>query len=317
MLISLRSALAEIGEPVHSPLGLRSSFGRRLLPSLRTAIAGMNNPRVEQWQKVGLALWSENTTLSEKAQGVTTDGHRWYVCSNEMKGVVAFDNSKNRVATYLPSPAIFNQMRADAGSPEDWQPHFGAPNHHQGWIYVAIQAPHGVWRFRVDHTQQEWRKADRLEDGNLFAWCAVHPVTGVLYTCNFDRPTHLRSYKYNTDTLTYRPNDNIELGRTSLDLDKVQGGTFTSRGRLLLVRWSFNAVFCFSSLNGHCFGALKLGNFGSNSMIGSEVEGITVRNWSFDGVSAHIHILELDKDAGNPADDFYLHSYQVPDPDRL
>jgi hypothetical protein len=114
-------------------------------------------------------------------------------------------------------------------------------------------------------------------------------------------------------TLTYRPGDDIKIGPVPLDLDNVQGGTFTANGRLILVRSDFNAVFCFSSLNGHCFGAKELGDFGSD---GSEVESVTLRSWQFAGVSAQVHILELDNDWPSK-DDFYLHSFQLPDPERL
>jgi hypothetical protein len=76
-------------------------------------------------------------------------------------------------------------------------------------------------------------------------------------------------------------------------------------------------VFCFSAFNGHCFGAQKLGDFGST---GSEVESVAVRPFWLEGASgpAHVHIMELDNDAATEgSDDLYLHSYCVPDPERL
>jgi hypothetical protein len=79
------------------------------------------------------------------------------------------------------------------------------------------------------------------------------------------------------------------------------------------VRSDFNAVFCFSSLNGHCFGARQLGDFGSG---GSEVESVRLRSWKFAGIPAQVHILELDNDWPSK-DDFYLHSFQLPYPERL
>jgi hypothetical protein len=189
-----------------------------------------------------------------------------------------------------------------------WQPHFGAPAWHGGAIWVPVQGPRGVWRVRADASGQTWQKAVELPDDDLFPWCDVHPVTGVLYTSNYGRSNKVRAYDASGADLVRRPDDDITLGNAPLDLDRVQGGFFTERGRLLLVRCDFNAVFCYSSLNGHCFGAKTLGDFGSN---GSEVESVTVRTWKFGSATATVHILELDNDWPS-GDDFYLHSYQVP-----
>jgi hypothetical protein len=132
-----------------------------------------------------------------------------------------------------------------------------------------------------------------------------------LYTCNFDTPDRLLAYE--RESLGRRPADDIRLGASPIYVDRIQGGVFTAHGRVILTRSDYNAVFCFSSLNGHCFGAKKLGDFGSD---GSEVEGVAVRAWQFDGTRAEVHILELDNDVVS-GDDFYLHSFQVADPGGL
>lgn len=113
MRISLRRLLSGIGKPSHSPFGLWSSFGGRILPSLRSAIAGMSNPRVREWREVGTALHKP----LENPQGVATNKIRWYVSSNGERNIIAHDNHVRRV--YTPSVAIFEHMRADAGSPDD------------------------------------------------------------------------------------------------------------------------------------------------------------------------------------------------------
>jgi hypothetical protein len=328
MSVSVKQRLAAIGEPARLPLWLRGSFGLRTPRSLRVAIDGMTDPGVDQWYEVGVALSEENTDLSHEAQGITTDGTYWFVCSNNTKQVVSIDNAANHVATFSPAPAIRMQMWADAGHPDadtddngivefsdDFDPHFGPPSFHGGWIYVPIQSPRGVWRFSLNGGEQLWQMASSLPDGDLFPWCAIHPVTGMLYTCNFTEPLFLRAYDPTPTALVYSPGDDIRLGSSPIDLDKVQGGVFTAHGRLILVRSSFNAVFCFSSLNGHYFGAKMLGDFGSNF---SEVEAVTIRSWQFDGVPAHVHIFELDNDYIPPdVDDFYLHSFRVLAPSLL
>ncbi len=286
----------------------------------------MTDPLIAEWDHVGVALFSENSALSEEAQGATTDGARWYVCSNNTKQVVAFDGAAHRVAAYTPNPTVIAGMWEDAGAPRLFgapllNPHFGAPAHHQGWIHVPVQNPHGVWRIRVDGGEQAWAKASYpLPDDDLFPWCAVNPVTGVLYTCNFRRPHEILAY--DRLTLVHRPTENIAIQTISVDVppfgtlslpDHVQGGVFTNRGRLILVCSDGNAVFCFSALNGHLFGAKKLGDFSSS---GSEVESVTLRRWRFGEIAAQVHILELDNDWPDK-DDFYVHSFRVPEPDRL
>ena len=335
-MFSLRSALAAIGEPAHLPLAIPSSFGRRMPASLRQAMDGMTDPAIGQWHKVGVALSSENTQLSEEAQGAATDGARWYVSSNKLKGVVAFDDAGNRAGTFRPTDALIQTMWEDAGSPAPppglsqitpkwlaamaggtWAPHFGAPGVFDGWVHVPVQGPRGVWRFRVDGTDQKWKIAAVLPtDANfasddLFPWCAVHPVTGLLYTCNYGTPDRLMAY--HRETLQRQPAGDFRIGPAPIFIDRIQGGVFTAHGRLILVRSDYNAVFCFSSLNGHCFGAKALGDFGSD---GSEVESVAVRSWQFDGTRAEVHILELDNDLPS-GDDFDLHSFQVPDPGKL
>lgn len=302
-MASLRQGLAGIGVPFTEPVAVRGSFGGRTPSSLRKAIAGMSDPHLEQWTRIGVALQEENTALSEEAQGVTTDGSWWYVCSNNSKSVVRFDDAANRAQTYVPPPQVLQQLSPDT--------HYGAPGYFEGRIYVPTQGPHGVWRFTVDGQSHAWAAASSLPDDDLFPWCAVHPATGVLYTCNYAEPKALRAY--DRVTLDRRPGDDVALGATPLHLDKVQGAVFTPCGRLLMVRWSYNAVFVFSSLNGFCFGARTLGDYGS---VGSEVESVTLRGWQIGGTPTPVHVMELDNDWPDE-DDFYLHSYWVPDPESL
>jgi hypothetical protein len=328
--LSLRAALAGIGEPTDVPLAIQRTFGQRAPRRLRTAVAGMSEPGIGRWTHVGDALRFENTDLASEAQGATTDGRYWYICSNTFKVVKALDGAKS-VHTYKPTETIVNQILKDAskriikpfppgggGALPPPHPlagqHFGAPAWRAGWLLVPVQHPYGVWRCRTDGDGQTWRKAaEPLPDNDLFAWCDIHPVTGVLYTSNYGKPKVLLAY--DADTLARRPADDIPLRVAPLTLDDVQGGCFTDRGRLLLVRCKGNAVFCYSSLNGHCFGAQSLGDYNST---GSEVESVTIRPWQFGNAPATVHILELDNDyIPFDADDFYLHSYQVPHPERL
>jgi hypothetical protein len=263
-------------------------------------VCGMSDPAVADWYKVGVAFSSENTDHSQKAQGVTTDGAAWFLSSNGSK----------TIRKYGPGATLLGQIAVPQGKQGG---HVGAPGCFGGWIYVPIQWPHGVWKATTDLASEQWLPADTRD--NRFSWCDVNPLNGRLYTSMFDISSGQKAilFAYDRDTLARRPEDDIVLGPTSLYLDHIQGGVFTVRGRVILSRSDPNAIFCFSALTGHCFGALHLGNFGSTD---SEVEGVTVRAWQFGGTQAQVHVLELDNDWSSKSDS-YLHSFHVPDPERL
>jgi len=142
----------------------------------------------------------------------------------------------------------------------------------------------------------------------------VNPLNGRLYASQIDIPQGGLLFAYDRNTLQRRFEDDIQLGPTPIPLTSIQGGVFTPRGRLLLVKSDENAVFAFSARTGYNFGAKVLGDFGSAM---SEVESVTFRQWQFDGgVRAPVHILELDNDIFSK-DDAYLHSFSVPNPDLL
>jgi hypothetical protein len=296
-MLSLRQSLAGIGEPKTVPFSLRESFNKRTPSSLKTTMLGMTNPQVNDWQFIGENGKIEDSKYSEEAQGCTNDGTYWYLCSNHTKSVLRWSDKLE----IIPSGDV------PRFSPDC---HYGAPRYYDGWIYVPLQDPRGIWKFATDLSSQYWVAATELPDGDLFAWCAVYPVNGLLYTCNFTNPSHLRAY--DRDSLARYPNDDIPLG---YNINHIQGGLFTPFGRVILVSGDsdeYNNIFCFSAFNGHCFGAKALGDYGSTS---SEVESVTYAPSSVGGQLASIHVMELDNDAD--CDDVYLWAYSVPNPDLL
>ena len=215
-MVSLRKVLGGIGEPAKLPLGLWSSFGHRAPHSLRTALDGMADPGVGAWHELGIAFASENNMDSHEAQGMATDGTNWYLCSNGSKRIIIYDQHWNRLFTVSPIDTVWDAMRNDAGQPsEDWghgeeNPHFGALCVHDFVLYVPVQGPRGVWRLDTKTASQTWLKpfalpkdGSPLPENDMFAWCAVHPVTGRLYTSNFRHPKTL--YAYDRNTLQYLP----------------------------------------------------------------------------------------------------------------
>ncbi|MFN2495748.1 MAG: hypothetical protein ABR608_07560 [Pseudonocardiaceae bacterium] len=263
-------------------------------------VTGQSDPEVGRWRKVGVALTVENTDYSHEAQGVTTDGGAWYLVSNGSK-VLRKMNDRAGLIREVAIP----QGRAGA--------HVGAPGYYDGWVYVPVQGPYGVWRATADLSRSEWFP---LAVGalDLFPWCAVNPLNGRLYTSdsNIAKRRTPVLFAYDRNTMERRPEDDIRLTPGPIPLESVQGGHFTPRGRVLLCGSGPNRVHCFSTLTGHCFGSQNLGDFGS---FASEMESVTVRPWQFGDTPAPVHLLELDNDW--PTDDCYLHSYWVPQPDLL
>ncbi len=254
---------------------------------------GMTDPGVGSWTKTGVAFSSENTAWSEEAQGMATGGVAWYLVSNGEKTL-----RKRLNGSWVGSVSI---PWGVAGG------HVGAPGVYDGWVYVPVQGPHGVWKIRTDLTSPQWFPINN-NGQDMLPWCAVNPLNGRLYTSLYPTPTSLMAF--DRLTLQRRPEDDIALKPGPLHLDKVQGAVFTPNGRVILVRWSFNAVFCFSALTGHCFGAKEISGM-------SEFESVAVRDWTYgNGAKASVHILELDNDWPS-GDDCYLHGFSVPQPGLL
>ena len=196
-MVSVLSRCKGIGEPTlsHKPLHFRSSFGRRTPRSMRRALDGMTDPQVANWQYLGPTFKSENNSDSREAQGMTTDGTKWYLCSNGSKRIIVFDDDWNRLVTVSPTSTIWDAWRNDPtrGTADDWgpgedNPHLGAPCIHENILYIPIQAPRGVWRLNLTTAAQSWLHPSELPDGDLFPWVAIHPVTGLLYTSNYHTP---------------------------------------------------------------------------------------------------------------------------------
>jgi hypothetical protein len=105
-MISLKKSISEIGEPKKQPFSWRESFADRTPPSLKRSIIGMKDPQVAQWKLIdNIHPEGENEWYSDEAQGITTDGHYWYISTNAtgpfgaLKAIVKFPfNSISPVA---------------------------------------------------------------------------------------------------------------------------------------------------------------------------------------------------------------------------
>jgi hypothetical protein len=268
----------------------------------------MTDPEVAHWTFMRSSdAYRANLVTSahtRDAQGLATDGHRWFLSSNDHnKHVVVFDDNANVTDVYSQSQAVQDAMKRDC---DNFDGHIGALCYYAGVLYMPVQNPSGVWRIDVATGAQAWLRSE-VQDPDLFPWCGVNPANGLLYTIKSTVPKDL--FAYDRDTLVARPQDNITLGPTPIEFKGVQGGAFTPRGRLILIE-SFggpSAVFCFSALNGHCFGAKLL------DKSGPEYEAVAVRDWRVTvagpvGFPVQLHILD---------NDAKLYLYSVPHPELL
>jgi hypothetical protein len=305
-------------------VSLPSTFFERGPRSLRRLVAGTNDPQVSSWEFIGNALSKPGDSLAPSAQGVATDGERWFVGTNRNRiyptfspgaiGVYAFDGRK--LAEVEPSSAVLTEISRLA---EDWPGeadlHFGPPFWTNGTLLVPVQRPDGVWVLTDSLSQQEWWPDPAPE--NLYSWLALEPGSGPLYSSVFDRPHKLAALRWRT--LERVPEADIPLDRWEPFIDHVQGGVFTPSGRVLLACNDPPLLICVSALTGHRFGSLQLRS------IAEEVEGLTIVAVPVHDVRGHrriadVHILDavtnnvpiLDDD-----DDFYVRGYAATRPDDL
>jgi hypothetical protein len=164
--------------------------------SLRELLAACQDPRFAEWRNPSRGR-AENEPFSEEAQGIGTDGDHWFISNNA---------GDRREALYRLSWDF--DIRATLGSPFDPdKTHIGALGVRNGWVYVAVQGPHGIWKVSTDFSQSTFLRYDKLPDDedDMFAWCDLNSHNGLLYTCAFEMPTRLRAYRESDDPNTFNP----------------------------------------------------------------------------------------------------------------
>lgn len=160
------------------------------------------------------------------------------------------------------------------------------------------------------------RESAHDSDDGHFAWCAVNPLNGRLYTSNY-KGTLLCAYDkdWSVPNMIRCREDDIPLSYAPSDAQYLQGGVFTSGGKVLLVRGrtaGYGEMYCYSAITGKLVDSKILGQYGHVGSVywdtGSEIESVTIRACS-DG--RYVHVLEL-VNWNFETDDCYLHSYVVP-----
>jgi hypothetical protein len=116
--------------------------------------------------------------------------------------------------------------------------HLGDCDYWDGRVYVAMEGTNPA-RVGAFDTELEFIGSAAVGDqGSSNPWCAVDPLTGLLYSSPFDTD-HLVAYELSLDGdgRDLRSSKTVPLQApdgASLELERVQGGSFTPSGRLYL-----------------------------------------------------------------------------------
>ncbi len=303
--MSLRDSLATIG--LTGPVRIPGDLARPRPASVRALLRACRSPRIGEWLVVGRS-YGENVEWSEEAQGVASDGIRWYLVSNandEREGLYVLEMSSMDVVAKLAPPY----------DPEAY--HSGAPCVRNGQVLVPVQGPsRGVWVTDTALSGSRLVVADQLPEPDMFAWCDVNLHNGLVYTANFDNPSRLLAYELTASGLSYRPDSNIPLvpapdGSTT----RVQGACFTPNFKWLAACdvTGFEEIQCFSTISGRLLGRRPMhAETDDTGVSENELESIWYEPFS----KAQVHALELDNDDLN-SDDMYLWHLALPDVDLL
>jgi hypothetical protein len=253
-----------------------------------------------------VAVQEVHSDFAESAQGVATDGRRWFVVSNRATdalmrkmtdplallqpyrnsrriGVYAHDGAK--LSEIGPDPELWAELVArNKRSHRRQRVHLGAPCWAQGHLLVPTQRPSGVWVLAEDLTRQDWWPDPAPVRPERWSWLDQRPETGLLYTSLHWHPSELQALEW--QTLRRVPEADIRLGAAPVRLDRVQGGAFTDDGRVLLSSSNGGGqVFSFAASDGALVEVLEFGTF-------HEMEGLAVRRCRVGGELADVHVLD-------------------------
>lgn len=287
----------------------------------------MKDVWLDGWREVGVAVQEIHTDFAESAQGVATDGTRWFVVSNRavaglMRKITApasvFGRYRNtrRVGVFgpdgqklrevAPDEAVWAELvRRNRAAAKERPIHLGAPAWVRDTLLVPTQKPSGIWVLTDDLTRQDWWPDPAPHRPELWSWVDLHPASGLVYTSLHWRPRHLQALEW--QTLRRVPDADIALGPSDPELDRVQGGAFVDDRVVLTSSAGGGRVYAYDHA-GTWLGVRHFGDY-------VEMEGIAVHAREVAGVDAHVHIL----DAGTHywpfvkwGDNFAIRSYATP-----
>lgn len=293
---------------------------------MESGASGRRDAWLDSWQEVGVAVQEIHTDFAESAQGVATDGSRWFIVSNRavaglMRKITApaslfgryrntrrvgvFDADGRKLREVAPDEAVWTELVRRNRSMTTQRPiHLGAPAWVRDTLLVPTQKPSGVWVLADDLNRQDWWADPAPEWPERYSWIDEHPETGLLYTSLHWRPGRVQALEW--QTLTRIPNADIVLSASDPALDRVQGGAFVD-GRVVLTSSDGGGRVYAYAADGKWLGVRQFGDY-------FELEGVAVHSRPVAGRDARIHIL----DAGTHywpfvkwGDHFAVRSYSI------
>jgi hypothetical protein len=124
------------------------------------------------------------------------------------------------------------------GVPEPGIDHLGDCDYRDGRLYVAMEGSSPA-RVGVFDTELDYMGSGAVCDqGSSNPWCAIDPLTGRLFSSPFDTD-HLVSYELRVDSRGVSLDSSHavllrDADGAPLELERVQGGSFSPSGRLYL-----------------------------------------------------------------------------------
>jgi len=278
----------------------------------RIFVGGNRTPNVGAWRLLSGGTY-ENHAWTEECQGIATDGKYWYISSN---------NDGER-AVYKFTIGMKQVARADLQ--KYGSAHVGALDCFNNNLYVALEQPKRLLILSTDfaHAKLYQLHGAKIGDpdplGGTFAWCAVHPITGDVYTSAFSTLyPGVRSVVYykKADDSNYVCGGAVGLGKA---IQRVQGGDISPAGKLLLVRDSKPwGIYVYNIFNGKYYGAVTF-NIEPGHPDYEELEGLAVSPAGtavVKGSAVNVHLVLLDNDWPDE-DDVYFKHVAVPALDDL
>lgn len=376
MSLSLRDGLHAIG--VYGPASPLIPDGFATFPSsLAEAIRAMKaHPDPFSWKRGPHEAFADEDWC-EEAQGITFDGERFIAASNgTWKSVdksgwkshmpnpgYTFDRSAKAIHFFKKGSYRFHDKDIEDSFAPDlgWKDHLGDLDFFDGQVFCPVEMHSGSPRCLILQRNPDggffssWidMATNESGQGNSFAWCAINPWNGLLYSSGFTADGGVTNiYAYDRGTGAWAGEKRTI--RLSKQAQSVQGGCFSPMGHLYLacdevhylqsgstrtypggdqatVGVHEDGATGYSPLLGQpltgtrsalircysAFNGIALGEVPvTNKRAGDEIEGICFAPFDVQGFDARIHVLLLENHTV-AKDNVFVKPYGSPNPETI
>lgn len=309
-MLSLRTALRDAGiEGDGNRISMRQHLHVHVAePRLRRVIRALHDPQLAHWVKHERVYADKEWTIA--CQGVATEGSHWYFTTNRQPIPSPFGRPSGRDAGVVKIDPETSDVVAEVLIPRSVAGHVGAVAIFRDLVYVALEHPHQIAIFDLALRPFGDPIPITTHDDH-FAWCAINPWNGLLYTSQWENASELFAY----DPATGQRINGRDVQLSSA-VNKVQGGTFSPNGKIYLAsdaKGAATGIHVFSQATGAFFGVLRVEVH--HGLKQEEMEGVSYVTTDLMGPTTHLHAVVLDqRDFDGTGPDIFLKSYTAPDP---